>query len=138
MVCSKFALCGLAACLCMAGCGSRNGLMEIHGSVTYDGKPVQDGTVNFVPVNGNGPTAAAIVTDGRYSVRVAPGEKRVRIEAFRITGHRRHHPNDPTSRMIDIKEQILPERYNAKTELAREITFGVDTCDFDLVKSAGP
>jgi hypothetical protein len=112
--------------------------MEIHGSLTYDGKPIQDGTINFVPVNGNGPTAAAVVTDGKYSVRVAPGEKRVRIEAFRVIGQSGPRPNDPTSRMVDVKEQILPERYNAQTELVREITFDVGTCDFDLVKSARP
>lgn len=134
----KLAACCLAAYLCLTGCGSRNGLMEISGSVTCDGKPVQNGTVNFLPADGNGPTAGAIVSDGRYSVKLSPGKKQVRIEAFKVVGQRRYRPNDPTSPMVDVQEQILPERYNTKSELSREITYDAYTYDFALETSARP
>lgn len=126
--------CIVAVYLCLTGCGSQNGLTEVGGVITYDGKPVQKGTISFLPADGNGPTAAAIVTDGRYSVRVAPGKKQVRIEGFKVLGQRRLHVEDPTSPMVDIQEQILPEHCNTKSDLTREIVSGVKDCDFALEK----
>ena len=129
----KLAACNIAACLCLAGCG-RNGPIEISGAVAYVGQPIRKGAIDFLPADGNGPTAAAIIADGRYSLKVMPGKKRVRIEASKVIGQRRHHPNDPTSRMVDVEQQILPERYNAKSELVCEITAGTRVYDFPLSK----
>ncbi len=128
------AVCGFAWMLCVAGCGHGDGLMQIGGGVTYDGQPVKNGTISFLPPDGNGPTAAAIVTDGKYSVKVAPGKKQVRIEGFKVVGQRHYVPNDPTSPMVDVQEQILPERYNAKSTLTREIASHAATYDFVLEK----
>lgn len=126
---------GIALMMCLVGCVRRDGLTEIRGTVVYDGQPVQKGAIAFLPVGGSGPTAAGIIADGRYAVKVAPGPKQVRIEAFRITGQRRYSPNDLASPMIDVLQQILPERYNAKTELTCEITPTADAYDFAMQKS---
>ena len=117
-----------------AGCGHGDGLVQIGGGVTYDGQPVKNGTISFLPPDGNGPTAAAIIADGKYSVKVAPGQKLVQIEGFKVIGHRHYVPNDPTSPLVDIQEQILPERYNTKSELTCEITAGTHVYDFTLSK----
>lgn len=130
----RAAACGLVLLCSFAGCGRDNGMMEVSGAVTYDGQPVKCGVISFLPSDGNGPTAATVVTDGRYSVKVAPGKKRVRIEGFKVVGQRHYVPNDPTSPMVDIQEEILPERYNAKSELSREIESGARVCDFALAK----
>jgi hypothetical protein len=125
---------GFVWMLCVAGCGRGDGLTQISGGVTYDGQPVKNGTISFLPPDGNGPTAAAIIADGRYSVKVAPDKKQVRIEGFKVVGQRHYVSNDPTSPMIDVQEQILPERYNVKSELTREITPPVAIYDFVLEK----
>ena len=127
-------VCGFAWMLSVAGCGHGDGLVQIGGGVTYDGQPVNSGIISFLPPDGNGPTAAAIVADGKYSLKVAPGKKLVRIEGFKVVGQRHFVPNDPKSPMIDVREQILPERYNAKSTLAREITSHDGTYDFVLEK----
>lgn len=123
-------LCAVA--LLFSGCGG-TGLAEISGNVVYDGTPVQQGTIAFLPTDGAGPTAAGAVADGKYSVKIAPGRKRVQIEAFRIVGQR-HHRNAPDSPLVDIREQILPDRYNARTELVREVTPENRVYDFALDK----
>lgn len=128
------AVCGFVWMLCLAGCGHGDGLTQIGGGVTYDGLPVENGTISFLPSDGNGPTAAAIVTDGKYSVKVAPGQKQVRIEGYKVVGQRHYVPNDPTSPMVDIQNQILPERYNTKSTLTREITPHAGAYDFILEK----
>ena len=84
----RTAACGIALLLLAAGCG-RGGLIEITGTVTYDGQPIQKGCITLLPLKGDGPTAAAIVKDGKYTVRVAPGQKRVQIEGYKILGQRR-------------------------------------------------
>lgn len=102
---------------------------EIRGTVMYDGKPVKQGTITLLPPDGKGPTAAAIITDGGYSTKVALGPKQVKIEGFEVKGTRRY----PGSMMMcEDREQILPERYNTKTELSRDITSSVHTYDFTL------
>ena len=124
---------GIAACLFLAGC-SRGGLSEISGTVTYDGQPIQSGTIQFLPDDGNGPTAAGVINDGRYAMKVAPGKKKVQIEGFKVVGRRRHRADDPTSPMVDVREQILPERYNAKSTLTQDVASNVRVYDFDLKK----
>ena len=127
---------GLLLCLLLllpAGC-SENGLVEVAGQVTLDDKPLEKGTISFMPADGKGPSAAAIIEQGAYSVEVAPGEKKVEILGYKSTGKRRYDENDPSSPMIDINKQILPERFNTKTELTREVTPAARQHDF-AVKS---
>ena len=124
------AICGAFLLMLFAGCGG-NGFKEIRGTVTYDGQPVKTGTITLLPPDGRGPTAAAIITDGEYSTKAAFGPKQVKIEAFVVKGTQRY---PGSTLMCDIREQILPERYNSKTELTCDITSGSRTYDFTLQK----
>lgn len=68
--------------ICAAGCGGAPRSI-VRGRVSLEGKPLAHGTIAFLPVDGKGPTAGAIVKDGRYEVRgVMPGRKLVRVEGF--------------------------------------------------------
>ena len=126
----RTASCSVVLLVFCIGCGG-NRLKEIRGTVAYDGKPVKQGTITLLPPDGKGPTAAAIITDGEYSTKVVLGTKQVKIEAFEVKGMRRY----PGSMMMcEDRRQILPERYNTKTELTSDITSGVRTYDFTLQK----
>lgn len=125
------AACGFLIALVISGCGG-NGLTEISGTVTHGGWPIQKGTITFLPPHGDGPTAAAIIKDGTYAVRVAPGLKQVKIDGFKVLGQRRYIPNDPASPMVDVLEQMLPARYNSKTELVCDIASRACRRDFAL------
>ncbi len=114
---------GLLICLSLllpVGC-SDNGLVEVTGQVTFDDKPLEKGTISFLPADGKGPSAAAVIEQGAYSVKVAPGAKKVEILGYKSTGKRRYDENDPSSPMLDINEQIVPERFNTKTELTCQL-----------------
>jgi hypothetical protein len=64
--------------LAVVGCGS--GGSTVTGNVTFNGKPVQEGYVNFYPTDGKSAPAGGAIKDGRYSVRnVAPGKNRVEV-----------------------------------------------------------
>ncbi len=114
-----------------SGCGA-SGLVEISGAVTYDGEPVRNGRITFLPPDGNGPTAAAIVADGKYAVAVFPGPKLVKIEGYKVVGRRPFSPGDPASPMVDATEPIIPAKYNERSELKSRIGRGTRVLNFNL------
>ena len=68
----------LLAVMIASGCGRSDGphRYEVSGRVTYQGKPVPVGTVQFVPdtSKGNsGPATAAVIDQGRYCTRPGKG-----------------------------------------------------------------
>jgi hypothetical protein len=53
------------------GCGDSSGLAKrypVSGTVKYNGKPLERGTISFVPADGKGRAAGGTITDGRYSL----------------------------------------------------------------------
>jgi hypothetical protein len=55
----------------------------VTGDVTYDGKPVEYGSITFTPADGKGQAAGAVIEKGHYTAaKVPPGSKVVRIEAY--------------------------------------------------------
>jgi hypothetical protein len=107
-------MCGVTSC-------QRSNMVEIAGKVTINGKPLNEGTITFAPRNQPGPTAGTTVKNGGYSLRLFPGSKSVRIEGFRVVGERRAELAGPDSRMVPVKEQILPAKYNRQSSLSCEV-----------------
>ena len=66
-------LCGIA------GCGGSEGV-TVSGTVTYQGKPVPRGLINFLPAQGE-PRGGPIASDGSYTCQLPPGEYRVIVSA---------------------------------------------------------
>jgi hypothetical protein len=76
----------------MTGCGGpgpySGSLYPVTGQVLLsDGKPLEGGSVQFIPVQGGLPATGTIASDGAFSLRTgrtregaAPGEYKVRIE----------------------------------------------------------
>jgi hypothetical protein len=120
----------LAAALA-AGCAD-DGKATVSGRVLLDGKPLERGTIGFLPADGQAPSAAARIEDGSYVAEVAPGPKKVEILGFRVVGQEKHDPRDPSSPMVDVTEQFLPDRYNKATELTCEIADSRGDLDFAL------
>lgn len=72
------AVAGLVA-LAAAGCGGGDSAV-LSGSVTYDGQPVENGTITLLPEDGKGPSAGGQISGGQYRIEgVTPGRKIVRI-----------------------------------------------------------
>ena len=68
------------AVLCM-GCGDN--ASSVNGDVTFEGQPVQDGRIDFLPADGNGQSASGAIVNGRYAINgVGPGPKIVQITAY--------------------------------------------------------
>lgn len=117
-----------------SGCDSSS-RQGIEGTVQFDGTPLADGLISFLPQPGTvGPTAGSRVTQGAYHIDRAkgllPGSYRVEISGWRKTGVKK---TDMFGREVDETEQIVPSRYNKKSELTVDVADDRSTpLDFDL------
>lgn len=121
------------------GCGSGERLgVAVSGKVTFNGEPLKDGAIAFIPQPGTeGPTAGASVVDGRYSIPRAggpfPGKYRVEINAFREVRKANKQElggamfgRDPSEFGLKpeanaIRENVIPARYNQESQLSAEV-----------------
>jgi hypothetical protein len=128
-----------AAALTLVGCdGARDGIPRepISGKVTLDGASLEDGQITFTPAAGGEPIAAAAIKEGRYTLRRAdgpsPGPHRVNIWSRKPTGKRLPSDVEPGT-FIEETGEIIPARYNLKSELKADVEKGGDNrFDFDL------
>lgn len=65
-----------------AGCGESQ--TTISGKVTYNGQPIEAGTISFRPADGKGQVFAAEIVDGLYSIpNGKPGSRTVIIHGMK-------------------------------------------------------
>jgi len=125
-----------SAALILAGCGSSGPeRFPLSGNVEFQGAPVAQGSIRFVPEAKDQQPEGAVIRDGRYSAMLTAGKKKVTIEAFRP---KKEDPNIPKrpggvplGGAIDT-EMYIPEEYNSKTTLVVEAGPETDTKDFTL------
>ena len=124
----------LLAALVPIGCGGGDGGVAISGEVTFQGQPVEDGMIQFVPAGGSGGrSAGAPVVEGRYSIPRTGGPPagpyRVEVSAFEEVRKQTEEEiggaffgRDPSEFGVSadelvIRENVIPESYNSSSKL---------------------
>jgi len=153
-------LAGLTAfALLAAGCGS--GHVPLTGDVSYDGTPIDDGTITFVPTSGGSSDAnkaSCHIENGKYKFEKdrgpAPGKYKVEITWMQKGGKRmasgdpdvpgrpapapppaavaKKGPADPDIVRLDDRTQVLPAKFNTQTTLTADVSSGNTKLDFPL------
>jgi hypothetical protein len=128
---------GLLLLIVLPGCG-RGSRIPLQGEVSYDGKPIDNGTITFIPDSGGDekrPKAGTRIAGGKYAFEPnfgpLPGRYQVQITWDWKTG-RKISTGDADSR--DETKQILPAKYNQQTTLTAEVKNGQPRQDFNLEK----
>ena len=128
----------------IGGCGDSGDALEharVSGTVTFDGKPIPEGDIIFLPMGQTkGPSAAGKIVQGRYQIHEkgpVVGTHRVVIHAYRKTGRKIPNSTPPApgavrEEMINEKIPYIPAQYNAKSTLSAEIRTGDNQRDFEL------
>lgn len=140
LACLMVVVGGIAAA--SAGCGSSDGLdrKEVSGTVTFDGKPLPNGSIQFQPKAADGGVAVSggsTIEAGRYRIRreqgLTPGTYQVVIlsHASSLPGAEDELPGQ----MTKAPKELIPAQYNVKTTLTAAVTAdGKNVFDFDLTK----
>ena len=132
----------LALALAVApGCGPTSDGIDrqpVSGAVMLDKKPLTQGSITFTPL-ADGPSAGGTIDQGRYSVARAEGPAqgpyRVTIVAMRPTGRKLPDPEGPPGSLAEELQNVVPSRYNTRSELTVEVKAGGNTFDFDLERT---
>jgi hypothetical protein len=130
-----------AAGLAAPGCsGSRDDLPRepVSGSVTLDGQPLADGAIVFAPAassEGAATATTSTIENGQFSIPRAdgliPGKYKVKISK---PDHKPEgRSKGPIGKGTKPVKELLPAKYNSKTELSADIEKGgTDGLKFDL------
>jgi hypothetical protein len=122
------------ALLALSGCDS-NSLAEVKGTVKYDGKLIDKGSISFYPVNKEIGTAGGEIKDGQYFVKVPVGPQKVTISWPKVVGKKKVYdtPDSPERLLYD---QAIPAKYADmnNTELTLDVKPGLNQKDWDLPK----
>jgi hypothetical protein len=95
----------------LSGCGGGDGV-TVHGSVSFNGKPVEKGYINFHPTDKSGRSVGGAITDGKFSVKnVIAGKCRVEVMST---------PATDTPESMDASIQAAKD-VKARKEQAKEL-----------------
>jgi hypothetical protein len=112
-------LAGLVLALAsLFGCGgSGPRTYPVSGEVSFDGTPVAEGDILFIPADPAVAPEGGKITNGRYQLRAKPGWQRVEIRASRpLPG--------PPGPMGPVYADYIPEEFNSKSTLKAEVSPG--------------
>jgi hypothetical protein len=109
------------------GCASSDGAAEVDGEVLLDGQPLAEGVIHFMPVDGKSRTESTFVRGGKFHARVPLGKRRVEISCVRPRALRKGQDADSAA-----GDEIVPARYNVKSELELEVKRGRNQPRFEL------
>jgi len=114
--------------LVVAGCGDSK-FGQVSGTVTLDGQPLANATVEFQPKNGS-PSYGETDQKGRFQLLYSPkkagasvGEHTVRISTYRIVAD--------AANSVTLPEKVPPV-YNSDSQETREVKPGRQTMNFDI------
>lgn len=100
------------------GCNSAETPAEVSGTVLLGSEPLAEGNIIFEALDKSTAPGAGIIKDGKYTIQVLPGSKKVKIQASK--------PGtkiDPVMKSA-MPESILGPEFNDKTTLKAEIKPG--------------
>jgi hypothetical protein len=100
----------------VAGCAPpQSDLVDVTGSVTWQGAPLPSGMIVLKPTDPAKPPVGAKIVNGQFALRSKPGPMRVEIEAVRDSPRR--YPIEGAR----LGEMYIPAKYNAQSELQVEV-----------------
>ena len=107
----------------------------VTGTVRLDNAPLTTGSIAWIPIEGTpGPGGGGGISGGgKYEIKrgLRPGKYRVEIRSTRTLSRKVLNPTIP-SELVDEEVSVIPEQYNARSSLIREVGPGSKVFDFDL------
>lgn len=126
-------------CVALALWFFRESEPTITGTVRLDNKTLTTGSIAWIPIKGTpGPGGGGgINTEGKYEIKqgLRPGRYLVEIRSTRTLARPVLNTIIP-SEVVDEEVAVIPEKYNSKSDLIREVGPGANVFNFDLKGAA--
>jgi len=118
----------LALFLVCFGCGSSDdGRQALSGTVTFQGKALPQGSIEFAAKDASAQTGTTI-EDGKFSIPASkgllPGSYRVRIYSSSETESEPGPPGPESERQF--AKELIPAEFNVNSTLTRDVKDGGD------------
>ncbi|HJZ91485.1 MAG TPA: hypothetical protein VKE40_11475 [Gemmataceae bacterium] len=111
----------------------------VTGTVRLDNEPLTTGSIAWIPIDGTpGPGGGGgISSDGKYEIKrgLRPGKYRVEIRSSRTLPRKVINPTIPAD-LVDEEVSVIPDQYNTKSSLIREVGPCSTVFNFDLQGAA--
>jgi hypothetical protein len=108
---------------------------SVRGTVQLEGQLLPKGSIALVPIDGTtGPGGGSgIDKEGKYEIKrgLRPGKYKVEIRSTITIPRPVRNPTIP-SELVDEEVSVVPEQYNSKSSLIREVRPGANVLDFTL------
>jgi hypothetical protein len=116
----------MALAVAQMGCDSGPKMYRVAGDISWQGQPVADGNINFLPDDGNVHPVTAKIVNGKYDARVPAGKMKVEIFADKDLGYSEAmHQN--------VKTRLIPPEYNSLSKLTFDVQANnANKADFHL------
>ena len=114
----------------LVGCGdSGPQRVEVTGSVSWKGKPLDQGSLVLEPLDVKSGIATGIeIRNGEFLIPAdrgpTPGDYRIKILSYQPTG--RQIKDEDAGGMTEEVQQVIPSRYNVESELTARIPDDLD------------
>jgi hypothetical protein len=99
----------------------------VSGTVTFQGQPLDQGSIQFLPAAGQGTFSGGPIKDGQYKVPakqgLEPGQYEVRISSKEGGAP----PSDELpGEVTQVPKERIPAQFNSRTTLTAEIKEGIE------------
>ena len=127
---------GLFLVTILIGCADPTGGREaVSGDITFKGKPLDQGTIQFHPADGQDTMSGGPITDGKYAVAKKDGLKPGKYKVVISSGDPKVHapPDELPGAPFPVAKERIPKEYNTQTKQVVEVKAGgPNTFDFHI------
>lgn len=122
----------LATAIVLSGCGGNPNLFHASGTITLDGKPLENAFVTFIPTGGGTTSYGKTDDSGHYEMQFSD------VEAGAWKGQNRVEirTGDVGAGGAPAPPERVPAAYNNASTLLAEVKSGNNVFDFDLKSGA--
>jgi hypothetical protein len=105
------------------GCGAGSKPVRLQGEVSFDGRPVEKGKIDFLPADGTpGGAVSAAILAGRYEFPPQTGLLPTGVYTVRVIGLRKTGKTEPNriergGPPMEVEENFIPPTYNVNSTL---------------------
>ena len=118
---------GLLLLVPWLGCGDPSGGREaVSGDIRFKGQPLDQGTIQFIPTEGQDTMSGGLIQQGKYTVAKMQGLKPGKYKVLITSGDSKEHapPGELPGAPFPVAKERIPKEYNSASKQEVEVKRG--------------